>query len=84
VAIFRKIMTRNCYATPEAPKKGTDKTVHTKADILNLISSDTSALSRIGWTGINLFRAIVELFLGCSYVWILLGRWSDVDDELRG
>jgi len=50
--------------------------VQTKADILNLISFDTAALARIGWTFIGLFRAVVELFLGMAYVWILLGMFG--------
>ncbi len=72
----RKVLTRNAFATPEKPLKGKEKIVHTKVDILNLISSDTAALSRIGWTSVSLIRAFVELFLGCSYVWILLGTYS--------
>ena len=47
--------------------------MHTKADILNLISSDASAVSRLGWTAIGLVNKCIELALGCSYIWILLG-----------
>ncbi|KIR56525.1 ABC transporter ABCC.6 [Cryptococcus gattii Ru294] len=66
-----KLLTRNLFAIPE--KKEGDKAVHTKADILNLISSDASSVQRVGWTFTNLFRSAVEMALGCSYVWILLG-----------
>ncbi|ADV22353.1 ABC transporter ABCC.6, putative [Cryptococcus gattii WM276] len=66
-----KLLTRNLFAIPE--KKEGDKAVHTKADILNLISSDASSVQRVGWTFTNLFRSAVEMGLGCSYVWILLG-----------
>ncbi|OXG17327.1 ABC transporter ABCC.6 [Cryptococcus neoformans Tu401-1] len=69
--LYQKLLTRNLFAIPE--KKEGDKAVHTKADILNLISSDASSVQRIGWTFTNLFRSAVEMALGCSYVWILLG-----------
>ena len=74
IDVNRKILTRNAYSTPEKPQKSDEKTVHTKADILNLISSDTAALARIGWTFVGLLRACVELFLGMAYVWVLLGE----------
>ncbi|KAE8542368.1 hypothetical protein D1P53_001144 [Cryptococcus gattii VGV] len=69
--LYQKLLTRNLFAIPE--KKEGDKAVHTKADILNLISSDASSVQRVGWTFTNLFRSAVEMALGCSYVWILLG-----------
>lgn len=70
---YRKVLTRNAYSSPEKTERSDTKTVHTKADILNLISSDTTALARVGWTFISLFKACIELFLGMSYVWLLLG-----------
>ncbi|KGB78045.2 ABC transporter ABCC.6 [Cryptococcus deuterogattii R265] len=69
--LYQKLLTRNLFAIPG--KKEGDKAVHTKADILNLISSDASSVQRVGWTFTNLFRSAVEMALGCSYVWILLG-----------
>lgn len=60
--MFRKLLTRNLFAIPE--KKEGDKAVHTKADILNLISSDASSVQRIGWTFTN-----VWILLGPSGLW---------------
>ncbi|TYJ54700.1 hypothetical protein B9479_004639 [Cryptococcus floricola] len=69
--LYQKLLTRNLFASHE--KKEGDKSVHTKADILNLISSDASSVQRIGWTFTGIFRSLVEMCLGCSYVWLLLG-----------
>ncbi|WWC95346.1 hypothetical protein V866_002208 [Kwoniella sp. B9012] len=69
--LFQKVLTRNLFAASE--KEDGEKVVHTKADILNLISSDASSVQRIGWTGSELFRALLELALGCGYIWMLLG-----------
>ncbi|WVQ75089.1 hypothetical protein IAR50_004698 [Cryptococcus sp. DSM 104548] len=69
--LYQKLLTRNLFASHE--KKEGKKSVHTKADILNLISSDASSVQRIGWTFTGLFRSLVEMCLGCSYVWVLLG-----------
>lgn len=51
-----------------------EEVVQNKADILNLISTDTAAIARIGFTFTGMIRAFVEMLLGCSYVWILLGE----------
>lgn len=48
--------------------------MYSKADILNLISSDTSALAQIGFVFVRFFRMALELFLGGMYVWALLGE----------
>jgi hypothetical protein len=45
-AASRKILTRNAFANPESTNR-TSQTATTKADILNLISSDTTAVSNI-------------------------------------
>ncbi|OCF35103.1 ABC transporter ABCC.6 [Kwoniella heveanensis BCC8398] len=66
-----KVLSRNLYATAE--KEGGKKAVQSKAEILNLISSDASSVQRIGWTFTELLRAALELVLGSTYVWILLG-----------
>nr|XP_019043278.1 ABC transporter ABCC.6 [Kwoniella bestiolae CBS 10118]OCF22208.1 ABC transporter ABCC.6 [Kwoniella bestiolae CBS 10118] len=66
-----KVLTRNLFAASE--KQGGEKVVQSKADILNLISSDATSVQRIGWTGSELFRAVLELGLGCAYIWVLLG-----------
>ena len=68
------MLTRNTFATPHTAVKGKDRKVYTKADILNLISSDTASLSQIGLFFVRFLRIAFELFLGCSYVWILLGE----------
>ena len=75
----RKLLTRNSYATPKTTTDSKVKVSQSKADILNLISSDSTALARIGWTFIGLWSAQLELVLGASYVWYLLGKlwkWS--------
>ncbi|WRT69478.1 uncharacterized protein IL334_006464 [Kwoniella shivajii] len=69
--MFQKVLTRNLYARAE--KGDGEKAVQTKADILNLISSDAVSVQRIGWTGSELFRALLELLLGGAYIWLLLG-----------
>ena len=70
----RKLLTRNTFAVPQGTGSGKDKIAHTRADILNLISSDTSALSEVAFTVISLFRAQIEMLIGCTYVWYLLGE----------
>ena len=45
-----------------------------QADILNLISSDVKALSEIGFEAMGIFRSQINLLLGCSYIWFLLGK----------
>ncbi|WVN87012.1 uncharacterized protein L203_102188 [Cryptococcus depauperatus CBS 7841] len=72
--LYQKLFTRNLFAAPE---KGNDnKAVHTKADILNLISSDTTSVSGVGWVATEILRSLTEAILGCTYVWILLGPSS--------
>lgn len=71
------MLTRNAYALPPTAQTGKDKKVYSKADILNLISSDTSALAQIGFVFVRFFRLALELFLGCSFVWLLLGGFLD-------
>jgi hypothetical protein len=72
-AASRKILTRNAFANPESTNR-TSQTATTKADILNLISSDTTAVSNIGIAFIHIVRSFVDLFLGCAYIWLLLGK----------
>ena len=74
--MYRKVLTRSAYASPEHAKKDKSKAVKTKADILNLISSDSTALSNIGWTLLELIRSQTEMVIGCLYVWYLLGTSS--------
>ncbi|WVQ96554.1 hypothetical protein IAU59_003659 [Kwoniella sp. CBS 9459] len=69
--MFSKVLSRNLFATAE--KGDGKKAVQSKAEILNLISSDASSVQRIGWTFTELLRAALELILGCTYVWFLLG-----------
>jgi hypothetical protein len=67
-------LTRNTFANPKKIA-GSNKAVQTKADILNLISSDTTAVSRIGIDFVQFFCGFLELALGGSYVWLLLGEF---------
>nr|XP_019009148.1 ABC transporter ABCC.6 [Kwoniella pini CBS 10737]OCF47929.1 ABC transporter ABCC.6 [Kwoniella pini CBS 10737] len=69
--LFQKVLTRNLFASNEKEDGG--KAVQTKADILNLISTDAASVQAIGWTVSELFRAILELACGCIYIWMLLG-----------
>ncbi|WWC65637.1 uncharacterized protein I303_108257 [Kwoniella dejecticola CBS 10117] len=69
--LFQKVLTRNLFASND--KEDGTNAVQTKADILNLISSDAAAVQKIGWTFSELFRAILELAVGCVYIWVLLG-----------
>jgi hypothetical protein len=70
----RKLLTRNTYADPTFTVKGKAKGIkHTKADILNLISSDAVSLAKIGLFFPKIFRCLVETMLGCAFVWYLLG-----------
>jgi hypothetical protein len=70
--LYQKLLVRNLFYTP-APN-GKTKVAHTKADILNLISIDAPAVAQIGWDIVVLFRSQMEMFLGCTYVWFLLGK----------
>ena len=46
----------------------------TQADILNLISSDATAVSDIGLKLMEICRSQIDMLLGCSYIWFLLGE----------
>ncbi|WWC93054.1 uncharacterized protein L201_008018 [Kwoniella dendrophila CBS 6074] len=70
--LFQKVLTRNLFAATD--RKDGSKTVQSKADILNLISSDATSIEKIGWTVTELMRATIELALGCAYIWLLLGK----------
>ena len=69
----RKLLTRNLFATPEQSRHREGRPVYSRADILNLISTDSRAIGQLGWTFVGLAYSLIELLLGCSYVWYLLG-----------
>ena len=69
--VCRKLLTRNIFAPQETA--GTSGQQN-RADILNLISSDALALSRIGVRVVILFCTQIEMAVGCSYIWFLLGQ----------
>jgi hypothetical protein len=71
----RKLLTRNTFDQPHEQGKSKVKAVVSKADILNLISSDVTSLGRIGFTFSNLISCQVEIILGGFYVWFLLGEF---------
>ncbi|ORX37959.1 P-loop containing nucleoside triphosphate hydrolase protein [Kockovaella imperatae] len=71
--LYQKLLTRNTYASPSPTLDSKIKSVHKKADILNLISSDSSALARLGWTVARMIKFQVEMVIGCLFVWYLLG-----------
>ncbi|KAK4686657.1 hypothetical protein P7C73_g3466, partial [Tremellales sp. Uapishka_1] len=68
--LFQKLLTRNVLATPRSENA---KVAHTKADILNLISSDTTSAAELVISVVSLLRNQMEVFLGVAYVWVLLG-----------
>ena len=76
LSCIRKLLTRNIFASQDSTGSDTNKVAEAKADILNLISSDSAALAEVGWTFVELFRAQLEMFFGCTYVWVLLGMCS--------
>ncbi|EIW71721.1 hypothetical protein TREMEDRAFT_67926 [Tremella mesenterica DSM 1558] len=71
--LYQKLLTRNTLAAAPVDPKGKEKIATTKADILNLISSDSSRLASLGWTFVSTLETCLEMFLGCFYVWMLLG-----------
>jgi hypothetical protein len=72
--LYQKVLTRSLFYTPPKDTKTKEMAAHTKADILNLISTDASAVAKIGWKFIAIFRSQLEMLLGCTYVWFLLGK----------
>ncbi|KAL7420090.1 hypothetical protein Q5752_005055 [Cryptotrichosporon argae] len=81
--LFQKLLTRNTLATPDddddntqAGNKGIkSKVVHSKADLLNLISVDALRLATMPFDLVDLAFNQLQMLCGCTYVWFLLG-WS--------
>lgn len=63
-----KLFTRNTYANTEGG-------ISSRADILNLISSDVGQVSQIIFTFSGLLRDQLEMIIGGVYVWLLLGEY---------
>lgn len=75
--MYSKVLTRNLYAADQSGSDGKPSiSPRSKADELNLLTVDAEAVSKIGFTLLKLFRCQLELLLGASYIWILLGKLS--------
>jgi hypothetical protein len=70
------LLTRNTFDQPCEQGTRKVKAAVSKADILNLISSDVTSLGSIGFTFSNLLSSQVEMLLGGIYVWFLLGKFT--------
>ena len=78
----RKLLTRNTFAKNQnLSMSNTQDIAISKADILNLASSDTDAVADLGLTITSLVHKQLLMILGISYIWFLLGEFSSTLSE---
>lgn len=73
---YSKLLTRNTFVKPAQEGDDEKKAPTSSADILNLISIDVEATAELVFTFLGIFRNLIEMLVGASYVWILLGASS--------
>lgn len=71
---IRKLLTRNTYYKPAEEDISNTDTAHSKADILNLISSDVREVEDLPYALTNFARLFLQLAIGCTYIWAILGK----------
>lgn len=69
-----KLLTRNTYYKPKEQDPNNTDIAHSKAEILNLISSDVNDVEDLPYSMTNIFRLAVQLVIGCTYIWAILGE----------
>lgn len=71
---IRKLLTRNTHAH-RRDGKSKEGDIYSKADIMNLISSDTQSMAEIAFTFLGLFKIQLNMLLGFAFIWYLLGEF---------
>lgn len=73
-ALHRKLLSRNTYYKPDKNADASSDIAQSKADILNLISSDVKKVEDLPYTLTNFSRLVLQLTIGCVYIWGILGK----------